>query len=274
MPRQLSPMDDISIRIYDSQLWFSNFIENNLSTFSLSSFALLFAGGLLTAFSPCVLGLLPLTLSYLGIEEKRVVDIDQDMNNDGSIRLAKVISYSLGLSTMFCLFGVSAAFFGQAFNPSSYLGSVIGLITSVIIVAMGLNLLELISIQFPDLSSIFSSPSDDGGEKSKSILNVMLESFVFGMSSALVSSPCTSPVLASLIAVVATSSKPVLGAGFLLSYSIGYVTPVVIAGVLSGSIRDLFMSRQDTSWVNNIFASVLITFGTYKLLENMAVLVS
>jgi cytochrome c-type biogenesis protein len=272
-PLHLSPIDDVSIRLYDSQLWFSNFIENNLSVASPSSFALLFIGGLLTAFSPCVLGLLPLTLSYLGIEESNTKSIDSD-SYDGNVRLAKVISYSLGLSAMFCSFGFSAAFLGQTFNPSSYIGSVLGLVTSVVIIAMGLNLLELINIQFPDLSNIFQGPSSQENDGRKSLMSITAESFVFGLSSALVSSPCTSPVLASLIAFVATSSKPLLGAGFLLSYSMGYVTPVIAAGVLSGSIKNFFMSRQDTSWVNSIFASVLITFGTYKLLENMTVLVT
>lgn len=275
---QSSSFDELGVQVYDSQLWFANFVENNLGSVSPISFGLLYAGGLLTAFSPCVLGLLPITLAYLGIElnsnqnESPVNDLAG--TSDTTDRLLKVLSYSVGMTTLFCLFGISAAFLGQAFNPSSTIGAILGLAVSSLTIFMGLNLLELVEFSFPDLSNLFDSSSNDeestSSSNSFSPTKSIVQPFLFGASSALIASPCSSPVLASLIAVIGASGRPALGASFLFAYSLGYVTPVMIAGLLSGSITKLLSSGKDTSWVNELFASVLITFGTYKALENIS----
>ena len=92
------------------------------------------------------------------------------------------------------------------------------------------------------------------------------QAFFLGGSSALVSSPCSSPVLTSLLAFVASSGKPALGGAFLFVYSLGYATPVVVAAGLSGAANTLYSSKG-LPWINNVLAAVLVAFGTYNLLE-------
>lgn len=268
---------DFSMQMYDAQLWFSNFVENNLVSPSLLSFFLLFAAGLLTSFSPCVLGLLPITLAYLGIDSEEYSSeisalgstISTNQVSKSTFKLLKVISYSFGMCLAFSFFGLSAAFLGLAINPSSTIGAIFGIFIAGLTIVMGLNLLELLQFNFPDLSNLFQSSNSDD-LKEKSVTSSMIESLLFGMSSALISSPCSSPVLASLVAVIGSSGKPVMGASYLFTYSLGYVAPVISAGVLSSSINSIISNGKDTSWVNELFASILITFGTYKLLENIS----
>ena len=62
-----------------------------------------------------------------------------------------------------------------------------------------------------------------------------------------------------------------LGAAFLFAYSMGYATPVVAAGAFSGNmISNLLSKTGETSWVNTALASILIFYGTYSSLDNIA----
>lgn len=260
-------IDDVSMQVYDTQLWFSDFVESQISNAGPLSLILLYASGLLTAFSPCVLGLLPLTLAYLGIEET-----DSNRMEESNTRLIKAISYAFGMSVLFCLFGISAAFLGQALSPSTTIRTVAGMFLSVVTILMGLNLLELIQLTFPDFSNVFNVNSSDSSSEKSKFQSSIAEPFLFGASSAIIGSPCSSPVLASLIAIIGSSGKPILGIIFLFAYSLGYVTPVITAGFLSGSVNAMLSRGKNTGWINDAFASILITFGVYKTLENFETL--
>jgi hypothetical protein len=61
--------EDIGVGIYDLQIALSRFIETQLSTPTPVSISIIYASGLLTAFSPCSISLLPLTMAYLGDEQ-------------------------------------------------------------------------------------------------------------------------------------------------------------------------------------------------------------
>lgn len=268
-PLAFSSGIDLSIQIYDAQLWATNVFETTLSKPSVYSFILLYFSGLLTAFSPCVLGLLPLTLAYLGIDDASSETYQLQLSQD---RLLKASSYAIGLSTMFSIFGLSAAFLGKALNPSSTAGAVSGLLVSMLTVCMGLNLLELVQFSFPDLSNIL--PSTSTSESKSKLLSSIVQPALFGASSAFVACPCSSPVLASLIAIIGSSGEPIQGASFLFAYSIGYVSPVITAGAVSGSISSMFSKYRNSVWINELFASLLITFGTYKALESIQSLIA
>jgi hypothetical protein len=59
-------LDNAYVFLYDSQLTVASILENQLSTPSPGTIVLLYGTGLLSAFSPCEISLLPLTLAYLG----------------------------------------------------------------------------------------------------------------------------------------------------------------------------------------------------------------
>ena len=87
-----------------------------------------FAGGLLSASSPCVLAIMPMVIGYVG--------------GHSSGNRKKAIQYSLlfalGLSITFTLLGAVAAIFGQLFGD---VGKFWYWIVAVIAVAMGLSLM-------------------------------------------------------------------------------------------------------------------------------------
>ena len=93
--------------------------------------------------------------------------------------------------------------------------------------------------------------------------------FLFGASSALVASPCASPVLASILGFLATQGDPVLGAALLTAYTLGYTTPVLLAGVAAGSARRLASVQSSFEWVVPASGSALLAIGTYNGLTSV-----
>ena len=56
----------------------------------------------------------------------------------------------------------------------------------------------------------------------------MAQAFLAGLTFALAASPCSTPVLATLLAYVAASQEPLLGGGLLLAYTSGCEVPLVL----------------------------------------------
>ena len=61
--------------------------------------------------------------------------------------------------------------------------------------------------------------------------------YLAGLAFALAASPCSTPVLATLLAYVSATEDPVQGGGLLLAYSTGYVTPLLVAGESQYRVR-------------------------------------
>jgi len=165
------------------------------------SVSLIYQAGLLTAFSPCAMGLVPLTVAYLQS------DTNPDAPDAEASRRTKSVLYALGLASALSAFGLAAASFGTMYGAGNLgssctvVGDVMSSLTGVLILVMGLNLLDIVKFEFPSL---------DLNDSVKSV-NGNLRAFLVGGTTAVVASPCSSPVLTSLLATVATSGNLVLG---------------------------------------------------------------
>jgi cytochrome c-type biogenesis protein len=155
---------------------------------------------------------------------------------------------------------------------------------------MALQLLELISLPIPNLKPLpFSRTNGDkqgvmfidgrgkiiSKEDKSSEQGSLLRTFLLGGSSALVASPCATPVLTSILAFVASSSNPLLGALLLLCYTLGYSTPLLITAATGGQalIKLKEMGEDQGSiygtiapWVTPCTAGILLWYGTNGLL--------
>ena len=223
---------DVGVLLYDTQLTLSRAVEDTLSNPSPISFLLLFSAGLITGLSPCAMSLVPLTIASL------------NRNGDStgsSSQLKSSIAYTLGLASVLSFAGISVAVLGSAVSQKGGISNEIpGLLAAALSIIMGLNLLSIITLQFPSLSL------------SNNIKGIQipseLKAYLLGASSALVASPCASPVLTSLLAVVASSGNPTLGLVFLFAFSMGYASPIVFAGNLSSLMSKLSSNFDVNSW--------------------------
>ena len=145
-------------------------------------------------------------------------------------------------------------------------------------------------VQPNDSSSIPASMSTNANKNTNANTNIVIESntdsilrtFLLGGSSALVASPCATPVLTSILAFVASVQDPVLGALLLFVYTIGYSTPLLVVGATGGQAlvnlqnQDQNQNGSDNdngaAWmnldlnavgqfVNPLTATVLISYG-------------
>ena len=92
---------------------------------------------------------------------------------------------------------------------------------------MGLNLLNILQLKFPSIELNIMKSNENNKNTSE-----YLQALTFGASSALLETPCTSPILASLLTYVSTmkANSPLIGTFLLFFFSLGYATPLVSAG--------------------------------------------
>lgn len=71
--------------------------------------------------------------------------------------------------------------------------------------------------------------------------------------------------------VIPTPPHPTAhSAGLLFAYSLGYSTPVLLAGLLSGTVTSFISRKGDGfSWVTPATAALLISYGTYSSLNTL-----
>lgn len=237
----------------------------------LSSVGALYVAGLFTSFSPCSLGLLPLTMSYIS---------SATGEREDKTALLPTVAYAAGLSSVFCGLGLSVAFVGQSVfgsNDADY-GT---LIASSIAILMGCQLLNFLNLPLPSFELPIPGSNNNNDGESDSNKNGLFEIFLLGGSSALVASPCATPVLTTLLAYVAAASESgnsiTYGALLLLFYTFGYTTPLLLVGATGGQLMANLSSMQEEGTalsivgrsVTPVTASILIWTGTNGILTSL-----
>eukprot|EP00904_Undaria_pinnatifida_P001702 jgi/Undpi1/11532/HiC_scaffold_30.g13829.m1 len=250
--------------LFQLQQWAGDISKTELTHVSPVTIGVMYGTGVLMSLSPCALSLLPLTVSYIaGTEAEGAAEEAAAGGEKGgfdAVRAGFVPSaaFAAGLATVLSLLGLSATFAGKVMGSttagSGFGETLLPLGASAFAVAMGLNVLELVQVDLP---------SFEGGLDFMTSLPRNARAYLLGASSALVASPCCTPVLASILGFIATSQDPALGLVLLLTYSIGYTTPLMAAGTASGVLSRL-MSANGLKWITPASGALLISYGTYN----------
>ena len=202
---------------------------------------LVFIAGLLTSLGPCSLSLLPITIAYIGGTK----------NNK-----FKLISFSGGIIFSFILLGALSGFLGRIYGqlPSYYASFV-----AFIAIIMGLNLLGIIKFQFPNLPNL-----EFMEDKAPSFLTP----FVIGGTFGLASSPCITPVLATLLAWVSQAKNPAISIIFLFFFGLGQVTPLILAGATTANLKQFLELRKYSQIIPTLSGIFLVSIGILNLISN------
>tara|TARA_B100000475_G_scaffold164966_1_gene126094 strand:+ start:174 stop:914 length:741 start_codon:yes stop_codon:yes gene_type:complete len=218
-------------------------INNGLNDPTPLTLLIVFTGGLLTSLGPCSLSLLPITVAYLaGFKNKQKP-------------LQKTISFCGGIVVSLVILGSLSGFLGKIYGQ---LPGFFSIFISLLAIVMGLNLLGLLK---------FSLPSGPDPEIWTSKVPPSFAPVSAGLAFGLASSPCTTPVLAVLLAWVAKQGNPLSGTIFLASFAIGQIVPLFIAGTFAASIPKLLSLRPIGKWVPPISGVILLSVGLISLLS-------
>ena len=218
-------------------------LQSSLAHPSAFTVALVFAGGLLTSLGPCSLSLLPVTLAYLA-----------GFDSNGSRPWLRSLSFCGGIVTALVLLGLASGALGRIY------GQVPGLIPTVVAalaVLMGLNLLGLLPLRLP------SGPDP---EQWRQRVPPAAAPLAAGLAFGLAASPCTTPVLAVLLAWIAQAGRPLAGVLVLTCFGAGQVLPLLLAGLMASSLPALLRLRVASQWIPSLSGVVLLMVGSLTLL--------
>ncbi|MBW4614902.1 MAG: cytochrome c biogenesis protein CcdA [Desmonostoc vinosum HA7617-LM4] len=238
-------LETLQTRFYELEQFANTLVSNQLTHLSLLSVLIIFVAGLLTSLTPCMLSMLPITIGYIGGYEAK----------SRLQAAAQSTWFALGLATTLAALGVIAALVGKVYGQ---IGIGLPIIVSIIAILMGLNLLEALPLQFPSFGDTNWISQD---------LPPGVRSYAIGLTFGLVASPCSTPVLASILGWVASTQDLVLGAALLLSYTAGYVAPLILAGTFTAAIKKLLEVRRWSGWINPVSGALLVGFGVISLVS-------
>ena len=240
--------ESVETSLYWVTQWANGLVESQLSHLGAPAIAVVFFAGLLTSLTPCMLSMLPIAIGYIGGYE-----------SERSLGQAAAQSswFALGLATTLALMGVISAGVGQVYGQ---VGFGLPIIASIVAIVMGLNLLELLPLRFPNFDTLKLIPDN---------ISTGLRAYLVGLTFGLVASPCSTPVLATLLAWVGSTGNPVMGGVLLLFYAIGYVSPLVLAGTFTASLEKLLSLRRWSTWITPTSGALLLGFGTLSLINRL-----
>lgn len=240
----------LQTQIYQLEQFANHLVNTQLNDLSIVSIGIIFLAGLLTSLTPCMLSMLPITIGYIGGYESQ-----------GRLQATiQSVWFALGLATTLAGLGIVATSIGKVYGQ---IGVGLPILVSLVAIIMGLNLLEILPLQFPSFGN--SDPNTLAKNLPREV-----RSYSLGLTFGLVASPCSTPVLASLLAWVATTKSLMVGMVLLLAYATGYVAPLILAGTFTASLKKLLSLRRWSGWINSVSGTLLLSFGIFSLLSRVS----
>lgn len=224
---------------------------------------LLFAGGVLTSFTPCIYPMIPITVAIVGGEEAAA----RTAGVPGRRRwrpLALTLTYVLGLALVYSALGVFAGLTGTLFGSVSTNPWLYFAMANVLVLA-ALAMLDVLPVRVPSALLARASTAGTAGRFSGAL--------VMGAMSGLVAAPCGAPVMAAVLTWVTTTKSAVLGFAYLFVFSLGMCALLVVAGLFSGSLARLPRAGFWMVWIKRGFALVMLGVAEYYLVKMGQVLI-
>ncbi len=249
-------------------------------------FAFVFAAGVLSFLSPCVLPLVPAYIAHLTGTTATLEPGRSDRRETVMHAIAFVLGFTVLFTALGASFGYLAAIFGNddatAFRDAVPVLQKIGGVTLIV---MGLNLMGVIRIPFLYRTYTFetataSRTATGGGAGGGTVaiggggwygLNYA-KSFGIGTAFALGWTPCIGPVLGAILTLSATSADVAQGAYLLLVYSLGLGVPFILTALAVVPMTRFFRRiRGIMPVVEIVTGAMIISVGVLLFFDELTI---
>ncbi len=221
---------------------FANWAQSQSLAYVLLLF---FIGGLLMAFTPCVFPMFPILLGILA----------GNRNPHPARGFIISLAYVLGMAVPFMLLGLLVALTGAGLDLKVWLQQPLAIsIAAIIFVLLALSMFGLYDLQLPG----FLRPNHQANPQGS-----LPQAVIMGAVSALVVSPCITPVLAGAMIFVAIQGNLVTGILAFLFMAIGMGVPLLIIGAGGASL--LPKAGDFMNDIKHFFGLILLLMAIWLL---------
>jgi thiol:disulfide interchange protein DsbD len=226
-------------------------ITEQLSASPFTALPVLFIAGVLTSLTPCVYPMIPITAAIVGGQTA-----GQPVSRLRPTLLT--LTYVAGLAGVYSALGVFAGLTGTLFGSVSTNPWLYFAMANVLVLA-ALGMLDVVPVRLP--AGIMARAANLGTAGRFS------GAFAMGAMSGLVAAPCSAPVMAAVLTWVTATQSVALGFLYLLTFSVGMCTLLVVVGLSSGALARLPRAGAWMVTVKKVFALVMLGAAEYYLIK-------
>ena len=201
-----------------------------------------FLGGILASISPCSLAMLPLIIGYVGGYSK-----------ESTFRtFLQLCCFIFGTAIVFTLIGIGCALTGNVF--ASALGGYFTIIIASVLLIMGLKLLEILDFETPTIIKAMPTNSTN---------SIFLYPILLGITFALAGTPCSTPILAGIMAFAAIGKNLALAILMLFLFALGQGVILILAGLFTSGLKNMQTLAKYTEKLLKVSGILLIAVAGF-----------
>ncbi len=207
-----------------------------------------FLAGLVLAFTPCVLPMVPILSGIIAGQGK-------DVTTGRAFSLS--LTYVLGMAFTYTIAGALCAAAGKQVQTVFQQPWILVLFAAVFVV-LALSMFGLFTIQMP--ATIQTRVANISNNQAAGTFGGVA---VMGVLSALIVTTCVGPALVGALVVIGQTGQIVRGAAALFAMSIGMGTPLLIVGASAGKLLPKAGAWMDT--VKKFFGVMMLAVAAWML---------
>ena len=196
-----------------------------------------FMGGVLASLSPCSLAMLPLIIGYIGGYSKETP----------TRTFIQLSCFIFGTAIVFSTIGIICALTGKVFAP--VLGGYFTVIIASLLLVLGLKLLDILDFETPTI--IKTMPVNSAN-------SIFLYPMLLGFTFALAGTPCSTPILAGIMAFATMGKSLYLAILMLFLFAVGQGVILILAGLFTSGIKNLKTLAKFTEFMLKASGILLI----------------
>ena len=222
-------------------------------------FITIFIEGIISFFSPCIIPLIPLYMSYLAGSARTVLE-DGTVVYKRKTTLFHTLFFVLGISMSFFLLGLSFSAVGLFFQDVRH---ILLIVCGVLIILMGLFQIGLIRIPFLQKERKLSARIN------LKKMNPGI-AFVLGFLFSFAWTPCVGPALSSVLMMASSGSSAMIGNLYVLFYALGFVVPFLVLGLFTTEALNLLKKYQKALMnLVKVGGVLLVGIGAFLLYDGI-----